>query len=148
MSSVQTYSARRHYLNSLTASLGGHTPAEWAKLLRNGMQPRTGRRPPTTTAPRAAAKPASNKTATHADRMRRLARAATALGPSPKPRALRPVGPEACSSWGSAFDLAPVCYAVDGATAAATGAGSRMRLRSTHKQRQQRLARAEADVRR
>lgn len=144
---VDRYSARRHHLNQLTASLGGHTPAEWAKLLHGAQRmPRTGR---ARAAARAAAKPASNKTVTHADRMRRLALAQAALGPAPKPKALRPVGPEACSSWGGglAFDPAPVCYAVDGATAA-TGAGKRVRLQSTHRQRQHRLARAEADMRR
>jgi hypothetical protein len=103
-------------------------------------------------APRAAVtKPTPNKAAERADRLQRLARAATALGPTPKPRALRPVGPEACSSFtiggGPAFDSAPVCYVVDGAVAA-TGAAKRMGLQSTHQQRHQRLARAEADMRR
>jgi hypothetical protein len=150
--SVQAYSARRHYLNSLTANLGGHTPAEWAKLLRSGPRnsPRTGRRPPTTPAPKAAAKPAPNKAAAHSDRLRRLSRAEGALGPAPKPRVLRPVGPEASSvtmGGGPAFDPAPVCYAVDGATAP-TGAAKRMNVQATHKQRLQRLARAESDMRR
>jgi hypothetical protein len=143
--SIETYSARRHYLTSLTAKIGdGRTVANRIAVIRSRPSLKNAGAKP---AVRAAAKPASNGTAERADRLRRIARAEMALGPAPKPRALRPVGPEACSSWGSAFDLAPVCYAVDGATAA-TGAGKRMRLQSTHRQRQQRLARAEADMRR
>jgi hypothetical protein len=102
-------------------------------------------------APRAVAtKPAPNKAAEHAARLRRLAQAQAALGPSPKPRTLRPVGPEACSSammGGLTFDPPPICYAVDGAAAATSGAAKRMNVRATHQQRLRRLARAEADMR-
>jgi hypothetical protein len=129
--SIETYSARRHHLNALTAN----TIAKRIAVIRS----------------RPSLKNAVAKPVVRADRLRRLARAETALGPAPKPRALRPVGPEACSSFtmggGLAFDPAPVCYAVNGATAA-TGAAKRMRLQSTRQQRLQRLARAEADMRR
>jgi hypothetical protein len=143
--SIETYAARRHSLNALSAK---HTVAKRIAAIRSRPSLKNAF---AKLAVRTLAKPASNKTAAHADRLRRLARAETAVGPAPKPRALRPVGPEACSSFtiggGLAFDPAPVCYAVDGATAA-TGAAKRMRLQSTHQQRQQRLARAEADLRR
>jgi hypothetical protein len=144
--SIETYSARRHYLTSLTAKMGdGHTVANRIAVIRSRPSLQNAIGKPRV---RAAAKPTSNKTAAHADRLRRLARAETALGPAPKPRALRPVGPEACSvtiGAGMAFDPAPLCYAVDGAPAA-TGAAKRMKLQSTHRQRQQRLARAEASI--
>jgi hypothetical protein len=141
--SMERYSARRHHLNALTAN----TAAKRIAVIRSRPSLQNAIEKPRV---RAAAKPAPNKAAAHADRLRRLARAETALGPAPNPRALRPVGPEACSvtmGGGPAFDPAPVCYAVDGATAA-TGAATRMRLQSTHRQRQQRLARADADIRR
>jgi hypothetical protein len=142
--SVQEYSARRHYLNSLTAKLGGHTPAEWAKLLSNSARPRASR----PIAGKPVAKPAASPITTVAQRRLRLAKAETGMRPAPKARPLRPVAPEACSSWGSAFDLAPVCYAVDGASARATGAATRLNVQATHNQRLRRLARAEADMRR
>jgi hypothetical protein len=144
--SVERYSTRRHHLNSLTAKMGGgRTVAERGAFIRARPSLKNAVAKPLV---RAAAKPAP--TAEHADRLRRLARAQTALGPAPKPRALRPVGPEACSSitmGGLPFDLAPRCYAVNGATAA-TGAAKHMKLQPTHQQRLQRLARAEADIRR
>jgi hypothetical protein len=143
--SVERYSARRHHLNALTAKFGGHAVAGRAAYLRARPSLKNVAVKP---AVRAAAKPAAEQ---RADRLRRLARAETALGPLPKARALRPVEPEACDSatmgGGLGFDPAPACYVVDGATAP-TGAATRVRLRSTHKQRQQRLARAEADMRR
>jgi hypothetical protein len=146
--SVERYSTRRHHLNSLTAKMGGgRTVAERGAFIRARPSLKNAVAKP---AVWAAAKPAPNKAAEHADRLRRLARAETALGPAPKPRALRPVGPDACSAvtmGGMGFDPAPVCYAVDGATAA-TGAAKRMNVQATHQQRQRRLARAEADMRR
>lgn len=142
--SVQEYAARRHHLNALTAKLGGHTPAEWAKLLRNSARPRA----PRPIARNSAAKPAASPVTSAAQRHLRLARAEADMRPAPKTRPLRPVGPEACSSFGGAsFDLGPICYAVDGASAP-TGAATRMNVQATHKQRLQRLARAEADMRR
>jgi hypothetical protein len=103
-------------------------------------------------APRSAAtKPAATNATQQADRLRRLARAQTALGPAPKPRALRPVY-EACSSaamgGGLMFDPIGIVYAVNGAAPATSGASKRMNVQATQQQRLQRLARAEADMRR
>jgi hypothetical protein len=101
--SIETYSARRHHLTALTAN----TAAKRAAVIRSRPSLHNAVAKP---AVRAAAKPAPNKAAAHADRLRRLARAEAALGPAPKPRALRPVEPEAGSSvaiGGAAFDLVP-----------------------------------------
>jgi hypothetical protein len=153
--SVERYSTRRHYLNALTAKLGGHTPTEWAKLLRGAQRdvPRIGRRPSATLTPRAAAKPVPNVAAVKAKaaRSRRLRMAeAEAAMPAPRRKPSPPLTPEACSSMtvgGSLFDRTPTVYAVDGG-AAPTGAAKRLNVQATHQQRLQRLARAESDMRR
>ena len=136
--SVQEYSARRHELNALKAKQGGGrmTP-ELAKLLQdNGWF---------------SARSTSNVNAKSArNRRLRLAQAEADMRPAPKARPLRPVDQEACSSvvfGGMSFDPAPVCHAVDGAPAP-TGAATRINVQSTPRQRRERLARAEASLRR
>jgi hypothetical protein len=151
MSSVQTYSARRHYLNALTAKLGGHTPTEWAKLLRGAQRdvPRIGRRPSATPTPRAAAKPVPNVAAVKAKaaRSRRLRMAeAEAAMPAPRRKPSPPLALEACTSLtlgGSLFDRAPVIYAADGG-APASGAARRVNARPTRRQVAAMLRRVDA----
>lgn len=124
--SIETYSARRHYLNSLTAKLGGHTPAEWAKLLRGSARPR---------APGPVARPAASaKPATAAERRLRLTRAEACMSPAPRPRAPLLLSPEACTSLtvgGGVFDRAPVIHAADGGAPPTSAAAKRMNVLAT-----------------
>jgi hypothetical protein len=134
--SVQEYSTRRHRLSALAAQMGS-TVAERAALIRARPSLKN------------AVKPTTNgKVQALQQRRQRLAQAEANMRPAPKTRPLRPVGPEACSSFGMGglmFDPISVCYAVDGASAP-TGAATRMNVQATHRQRLQRLARAEADM--
>jgi len=101
---VDRYSARRHYLNSLTAKLGGHTPADWAALIRNTKAPSPRIRPG---ARAAAIKPAIGVKARADARQRRLRRAEADGALAPAPRAARLLTPAACESamlGGSLYD--------------------------------------------
>jgi hypothetical protein len=159
--SVERYAARRHNISNLaaqiiasrhervalTAKLGGHTPAEWAGLLRNGLKPPPAR---IKSGVRAAAKPAKPggkaQTATQQQRRLRLAEADAALAPAPKKRGPLPAA-EACTSitvGGSSFDRAPAVRATDGGAPATSAAAKRMNVLATHRQVSARLRRADA----
>jgi hypothetical protein len=134
--SIETYSARRHYLAALTAKTGGHTFAERVAFIRA--------RPSLNVA----VKPAPNgraQTAAAQQRRLRLAQAETSMSPAPRPRAPL-LSPEACTPMtlgGSLSDLSPTIYAADGG-AAISGAAKRMNVLATKRQTQVRRARLEA----
>lgn len=141
--SVETYSARRHYLNSLTAKLGGHTPAEWAKLLRGSARPRA----QVPTVRKAAAMPVAT---TAQQRRSRLDRAEASMSPAPRPRAPLVLSPEACTSLtlgGPSFDRAPVIHAADGGAPATSAAAKRMNALATPDQMRAMRRRLEAAAR-
>jgi hypothetical protein len=137
--SIETYSARRHYLAALTAKTGGHTFAERVAFIRA--------RPSLKNVAVKPAVPNGSKAQAAAARQHRLrlAQAETSMSPAPRPRA-RLLSPEACTPMtvgGSLSDLSPTIYAADGGPAI-SGAAKRMNVLATKRQTQVRRARLEA----
>jgi hypothetical protein len=140
--SVERYSTRRHHLNSLTAKMGGgRTVAERAAFIRARPSLKNVAVKP---------KPCGKAQAARQRRLR-VAEAEASMTPAPKPKRGPLAAPEACASFtvgGSSFDRAPTIHAAAGAAPATSTAAKRMNVQATHKQRLQRLSRAEADMRR
>jgi hypothetical protein len=131
---VERYSTRRH-LNQLTAKMGGHTPAEWANLLR--AHKGAGLAPLVATTKTKPALSGSNMAATARKRRLRLAGAEAALAPAPKSKRGPLPAEEACTSitvGGSSFDRAPTVRATDGGAPATSGAARRMNALATDRQ--------------